>query len=370
MCLLEKVNISLFDLIVISPGISISHPLVEQALLRNIEVIAEVELALRFCKNKVLAITGTNGKTTTTKLVEHILNKSSKKAVALGNVGKSFCSFLPFIKDEIIVLELSSFQLETMKFPTLEAASILNISHDHLDRYESFEDYAYEKCKIIRFLKKNKILYVNKNTKEKYFEDLKNVVTFENIFKEHEILFFPFLNKIPFENLMAAFCLCKSVNININDFFRNIVSFSHPLHRLEFVENIKGINFYNDSKATNVHAVSYAASKINKNIILIMGGVDKKISFWELNEIFKGKVKSIFAIGQCASRIKNELSNYKVKICIDFKEAIFKAYKVASKNDNILLSPGCSSFDMFDNYEHRGNEFKNIVKQLKKEEAK
>ncbi len=352
----EEIDFFQIKMVVISPGISLNHFLVAKALNNNIEVIGEIELGFRYLKNRVVAITGTNGKTTTTTLISHVFNSANFKAKALGNIGTPLTSYLLNPDDdEIIILELSSFQLETLNSKKIDSAIILNITEDHLDRYESFSEYAKTKCNIKNLLKKDGKLFVTKELLSEFSEMLQTDNTIEII--ENDI------ND-------AALKVCLDWKINSQIIHESFKNFKALKHRIELVGNINGISFYNDSKATNVYSVLYAIKKLEKDIILIVGGLDKGLSYTIWDKAFIGKVKHIFAIGQSAEKIRNELKNFDVEILNSLELAVIKAKEIAKENDKIVLSPGCSSFDMFKNYEHRGEEFKRYVEKVVKGENK
>lgn len=344
----NNVDFSSIEKVVVSPGVRPDHEIIKRAKKKNIEIIGEIELGCRYLKNKCVAITGTNGKTTLTTLVYHILNENKIPAVALGNIGIGLTSFLDKISPEdVVVLELSSFQLETMSAKFIDFAVITNITPDHLDRYQSFQKYALTKLNIINCLKKDKILYTTKKVIKRYF--LNNKINIKEVKEEIEDI---------------AKEICLDLKVSKENIDKAISTFKRIEHRFEFVREIKGVCFYNDSKATNVDAVLYAVKKINGPIILIAGGVDKGCSYKVWKKTFGDKVKHIIAIGQSAKKIKFELTGFDVQIFDDLNSAVKKAFFLAQKNDCILFSPGCSSFDMFNNYEHRGEVFKKIVNSI------
>ncbi len=345
----NNVDFKNIEKVVISPGVNPNHEIVKKAKENNIEVLGEIELGCKYLKNKCIAITGTNGKTTLTKLICHILNENNKKASALGNVGISLTSYIDKLQeDEIVVLELSSFQLETLYTKFIDAAVIINITPDHLDRYKTLQDYAVAKLNIVNCLKKDKILYTTKKVIKRYFV-LNNKINIKEVKDEVDDI---------------AKEICLDWQISKENIDRAIKSFKRIEHRLEFVREINDVSFYNDSKATNVDSVLYAVKKIKTTIVLIAGGVDKGSTYKIWKKSFKNKVKHIIAIGQSANKIKLELVGFDVQIINDFELAVKKAFSLAQKNDCVLLSPGCSSFDMFKNYEHRGEVFKKIVNSI------
>jgi len=243
------------EMLVLSPGIILSHPIVVKASSNNVPVIDEITFALSFLKNKIIGITGSNGKTTLTYLLEHIFISSNKKAKAVGNVGIALSSYISNIdENEVLFLELSSFQLEMLNKPFLDAAVILNISPDHLDRYDDFLEYAKAKINIQNCLKKEKKLFLPKEVQNEYFSFLDN---------EKTIVLERFCNKNIFDNLsynktitiqtiMAAYCICKYMNVDDDEIIKGFSSFVSLPHRLEYVTTIGGVNYYNDSTNTNV----------------------------------------------------------------------------------------------------------------------
>jgi len=383
-------DINEFDLLVVSPGIPTTHPYYQEALRLGVEIIGEVELACREIKKPCVGITGTNGKTTVTSMIAHILNHSGKKARALGNIGTPLTTAIDQeIDADIYIIELSSFQLETLHTRFLDCAVILNITPDHLDRYASMNDYAQAKINIKNNLKVGGKLFLEERclsdfssqfTEEHYFNygydsmcymhtdlermflDGKSVCTLPQSFqhkRSHEV-----------ENLLAAFLLCTEMGITSDQFLDGFKTFKKPSHRIEFVTSIDGVEFYDDSKGTNIDAVIRAVESLSKlsvkeNIILIAGGVDKGAPYTPWLDVFKGHVKAICAIGQAAPKMHNELkSQFQIKIHENLDAAVQHAFSLAKRGDIVLLSPGCSSFDMFKDYAHRGQEFQRIVNEL------
>ncbi len=345
--------------LIISPGIDPSLSIVQTAKTKNIEIIGEIELVLRDCNNTCIGITGTNGKTTIASLIAHVLNSTDHKALALGNIGRPL-SLAAMKQEEILVIELSSFQLETMKSSKLDMAVISNIYEDHLDRYSDFASYIIAKCNIQNCLKKNAPLFISSSTYAEY----KHYLPYPDIsFVEEDRRL---ENPVTFtENLSFAFAVCRRFGVSLQNFMKGVSTYKPHLHRLELVGEINKIRFYNDSKATNIEAVMYAVNKLQKNIILIAGGKNKGFSFgkWRL---LKNSVICIIAIGETKEKIKEELKEFSVLCVSSLEEAVKKAYGIAKPDDNILLSPGCSSYDQFDNYEHRGKAFVSYVNQLQK----
>lgn len=376
-----------FDFLVVSPGVPRNHPIYAKSQQMGIEIVGEVELACRMidpAKHQMIGITGTNGKTTVTLLIEHALKSCGRQVKALGNVGKPLieeCMNLTNDQHATYVIELSSFQLETLHAPVFDAACILNITPDHLDRYESFEEYAQQKWHLINLLKPSaKLICYNKacspatqNQKIlKYgYED-----TCDYQIKEEglqlgntTLMSWNGLNfKFPshdLENCVAAYLICSQLGIDSDSFFKAAKTFTKPAHRIEFVRNVNGVAYINDSKGTNIDAVERAVESLSTDIILIAGGVHKGFPYHPWIASFKDKVKAIIAIGDSAQHIKKDLSPYfPVTLCENMEQAITQAKIHAKKGQTVLLSPGCSSYDMYRDYKHRGEEFKRLVWEL------
>lgn len=382
----EALDLQEFDLVCVSPGVSPKEKHYAKALELGIEIIGEIELGARFLKNPCIGITGTNGKTTVTLLVEHVLNCSGKKAVAVGNVGKPLTTYLlenP-IDSDILVIELSSYQIETLSHKILDTAVILNITPDHLDRYLNLNEYAKSKIKIMHCLKmSNFIVHETCFDEFKDFFQSSNIQKFgynllSDLFTDLENVYFngKFEYKLPvsmsgnfsyeIENMMAAFALVKNF-VTAEQFLDGYLSFKKPPHRLEFVKQVNLVTYYDDSKGTNIDAVMKAVASLRNPLYLIAGGVDKGASYEPWKQVFNGKVKAVFAIGQAANKIKKELfPDIEVEIVETLELAVKKAASVAVSGDSVLLSPGCSSFDMFKDYKDRGNAFKRCVNLLSK----
>lgn len=338
----ETAKIGKVDLTILSPGIPKSHP---QALGR--EVIGEAELAMRSLKNRAIGITGTNGKTTLTLLLTHVLNFSGIKARALGNVGASIAEYACHPDPtEFLVIELSSYQLETMTTRGFDYGIITNVTPDHLDRYESFEHYKKTKYRLGELLKEGTIIdedsYLQLTKNERYWE----------------------LNRDP--TLRPAWVIAQKLGIDWDQFLLGTKSFKRPEHRMERVRELEGVTFINDSKGTNSDAVLYGLLQLKGPVLLIAGGRGKGETFENWKKPFQEKVKKVFAIGEIALELKEKLEN--VTVCNDLKDAVKEAYDASKKGDTILLSPGAASFDQFQNYEERGRKFKEYVKQLKEKQ--
>ncbi|MCP5505766.1 MAG: UDP-N-acetylmuramoyl-L-alanine--D-glutamate ligase [Chlamydiales bacterium] len=338
----ETADIGPVDLTILSPGIPASHP---QA--KGREVIGEAELAMRFLTNRMIGITGTNGKTTLTLLMAHLLNVAGMEARALGNVGSSLAEYACHPNpEEILVVELSSFQLETMTTKGLDFGLITNIAPDHLDRYESFEAYQQTKYRLGTLLKSGELLtedsYLQLTDDERYWEIRMNAL------------------------YRAALALSLNLGITWETFREGLKSFQRPPHRMERVRTLNGVHFINDSKATNVAAVIYGLTQLEGPIHLIAGGRGKGESLEKWKTLFPGKVRQIYAIGEMAPQLEKEFED--VQRCENLEEAINKASASAKEGETVLLSPGGASFDQFRNYMQRGEMFKEIVNNLKEKQ--
>ena len=359
-----------YDQLIVSPGISPTHPIYQKSKQNNIEILGEAELGFRFLpqNTKVIGITGTNGKTTVSLLVEHVLKSSGISCKAVGNIGAPLCeAVLSKNTKDILIVELSSFQLETLTSQVFDSAAILNITPDHLDRYPSMTKYAQAKWQLSKCLKNGAPLFYSENIKYLPFPIATPPKNYFSIclLASSSLQFSKSCNKkeVDRENALAAFSLCQPFGISENQFLTAWQSFTKPPHRLEFIKTINGINIYNDSKATNLEAVISAVESFPSNIHLIAGGVAKEKSFTRWKESFKNKVQHIYAIGEAAPTIYTDLSrNFPTTTYSSLQTATTAALKYANPRDVILLSPGCASFDAFKNYAERGQAFKEIIK--------
>lgn len=321
--------------VVVSPGVPLENSFFMPAKKKRIPIIAEAELGLREFENKhkIIGITGTNGKTTTTLMVTHVLNACGYKAVSLGNIGSSICSYQEK-ENEILVVELSSYQLESMSSKVFDVACILNVEPDHLDRYPSFAAYRQAKLNIKSLLKKEgKFIFQPKNT-----------------------------------NAKTAFEICKNFGISKAAFVKALNSFQIPAHRLEPIKK-EGITFYNDSKATNPAAVLFALQQFLQPVILIAGGQDKNLNYFIWQDTFKNKVRKLILYGANAQKIAASLKKIDLTVVQDLAKALRLALSWSKQNDIILLSPGSASFDQFKNYQDRGDTFKKLVHEYTAREA-
>ncbi len=380
--------IDTMDLMVISPGLPTDLDFVKYAS-EKIPVISEIELAYLVCKAPIIAITGTNGKTTTTSLLGHILAKYKKTYVA-GNIGTPFSQYaLDIEKDSIVALELSSFQLESIKTFKPQIASVLNITEDHLNRHKTMENYIKAKERIFKNQNEDDFLILNydylecrkmeKKAKSKviYFSTKESIKKGAYL-KDNYIYIdnYPFINtddiKIlgehNMENVMVAILMCLCYNVPADVIIEAIKTFKAVEHRIEYVDTKKGVEYYNDSKGTNTDATIKAINAMKKPTYLIVGGYEKNADFLPMIKEFKDKVIKAIIIGQVKERLakdceKLKYNNYVTKE--SFFEAINYCYENAKPGECVLLSPACASFDMFKDYEERGNIFKRYVKDLK-----
>jgi UDP-N-acetylmuramoylalanine--D-glutamate ligase len=381
------------DLIVVSPGVPLNTPELVQVRNLGLPIIGELELAARFLKGNVLAITGSNGKTTTTTLCGEIFTAGELKTVVAGNIG------LPVIEtvdqsgpDSWSILEVSSFQLETTESFHPKIAVILNITPDHLDRHGTFENYVAMKEKIFANQGGDDFLILNgddpiaqqsaSRAKSQVFWFSRSKIVRRGTFLSNGMVMFrpseqasptpvfP-LAEIPLkgdhnvENVLAAVCAACVANIPAKVIERTVASFHAVEHRLEFVAAIHGVDYYNDSKATNVDATAKAIASFPGNIHLIMGGKDKNSDYTQLNALLRARVKTVYTIGSAAEKIEGQIAGVtRVVKAGTLEVAVNKAASHAVAGDVVLLAPACSSFDQFENYEHRGRVFKQAVMTL------
>jgi len=332
------------DLVVLSSGIPQSHPQAKG------NVVGEAELAIRTLKNKMVGITGTNGKTTVTLLVTHVLNALGIPSRALGNVGASLAEYASASDpEEVLVVELSSYQLETLETAAFDVGLITNITPDHLDRYSSFEAYRKTKLRLKDLIRKGGTFIEERDS---YLQLTKNE-RYWRLIGPHAVC--------------MAWQICKIFDVMWEDFNAALVTFSKPPHRMEFVDLVEGITFINDSKGTNIESVMYGVNQAEGSIILIAGGQSKGDSFEKWRKPFMQKVKRIFAIGETALQIEKELGDSIPTLCCEsLRVAVDKAREAAHSGDTVLLSPGCASFDQFKNYEERGEMFKEFIREVRK----
>jgi UDP-N-acetylmuramoylalanine--D-glutamate ligase len=384
------------DLVVVSPGVPQNSKVIQTTIEKNIELVSEVEVASWFCKGKVISITGTNGKTTTTTLIGEIFKDAGYKTLVCGNIGTAFSDVVDETDDNsIVVLETSSFQLDNIKYFKPFIAIFLNITPDHLDRYDSFEKYLEAKMKItgnqnssdyfvfnyddelVRKSVKDNVNakksafslngFVKKDIETGAYVDNFDLIYYyymgeENIIDTQKLIIKGEHNVY---NAMASVISAKIFGIERECIKKSLENFKGVEHRLEYIRDINGIKFYNDSKATNVNSVWYAVKGFKEPLVLLLGGKDKGNDYSEIEKEVKDHVKHIIAIGESKMKVFNYFKDIvPVTIAESFEDAVFKAAGNAAKGDVVLLSPACASFDMFDNYEHRGTEFKRLVNSL------
>lgn len=381
------------DLIVKSPGIPDTAPLVQTALTMEIPMISEIEFAGYYNTAKTICITGSNGKTTTTMLTYHILKKAGINVGLAGNVGESFARQVAEKQFDWYVLELSSFQLDGMYEFRADIAILLNITPDHLDRYDyKMENYVASKFRIAQNQTENDWFIYNYDdaTVTEYlskhpvgartapfsltepleiggFIDSKQQITI-NINDQFTMSIHDLAlkGKHNAQNSLASGIASRILEIRKETVRESLSDFVNVEHRLEFVAKVHGIEFINDSKATNVNSTWFALESMEKPTVWIVGGVDKGNDYSELYELVKDKVKAIVCLGKDNEKIKQAFGAITTEIyeASSAMEAVAYGYRLAQKDETVLLSPACASFDLFENYEERGNEFKKAVRAL------
>jgi UDP-N-acetylmuramoylalanine--D-glutamate ligase len=379
-------------LMIVSPGVPNDSQVLKNARANGIKLVSEIEFAYHYCKGKIIAITGTNGKTTTTSLCGHVFNTCGYKTHVAGNIGVAFSEIVLDVKEgEFVSLEVSSFQLDLIEKFKPAVALILNITPDHLNRYEnSLDRYAESKQKIYKNQNQSDFLILNKDSQAvmKYLSDYKSKTLYFSITDEQnngcfysggEVIFkldgkenfrcsrkdIKIRGEHNLANAMSVICAAKVFNLDNAGIVKGLQTFESVEHRLELVREINGVKFINDSKATNVDSVWYALKSFDEPILLILGGQDKGNDYEQIKELVIQKVKKIYAIGSSAEKVFNFFhSDVKVEIEKSLEEAVNKSSRETQKGDVVLLSPACASFDMFNNYEHRGKVFKEAVNKL------
>ena len=383
------------DYVIKSPGIPDSSEIVQQLINKNIQVISEIEFAYKFIDAKIIGVTGSNGKTTTSSLIYEILINADFDVDIAGNIGTSFATKINDKQKKNYVLELSSFQLDGIVKFNPHIAVMTSLSPDHLDRYEdNYENYINSKfniiknqtaadyfiydsedLQIIKFIKNNSekikstlLPFSISKTKESvtYIED-KNIISIIN--KKKLIMptnNFPLIGTHNLKNAMAATTVANLLKIRKDTIRKSLEHFQAVEHRLEHVLKINKVNYINDSKATNVNAAYYALDSMESSTVWIVGGIDKGNKYEELFSLVNEKVKAIICLGKDNKKIIENFENL-VEYITEVKtmsEAVKEAYAIAKSNDSVLLSPACASFDLFENYEDRGRQFKAEVRKL------
>lgn len=382
--------------VVKSPGIPDKAPIIKKLIENKIPILSEIEFAGRYSKAKMICITGSNGKSTTTMLTYHILKNAGLNIGLAGNIGKSFARQVAFENFDYYVLEISSFMLDNMYDFKADIAVLLNITPDHLDRYDyKMENYSDSKFRIIQNQKQGDVFIYCADDEEtqkgllKYqikadafpFSIEKTLDQGAFLQNDHITLTLHHKNQESFTmsikdlalqgkhniyNSMASGIVAKVLELRNETIRESMASFTNIEHRLEHVARISGIDFINDSKATNVNSTWYALESMPGEVVLILGGVDKGNDYNMLKDLIKSKVKAIVCLGKDNKRIHEAFEDDVEVIVNTFSanEAVQIAYHLATKGNTVLLSPACASFDLFKNYEDRGNQFKKAVKEL------
>ncbi len=379
--------------VVVSPGVDIKHRKLEYLRSRNIPIVGEIELGYRFCEAPIIAVTGSNGKTTTTSLTAHILSRR-KRAFAVGNIGKAFIDIVDEAKrEDVVCLEVSSFQLETCVTFSPKVAVITNITSDHLERHLTFDAYAEIKRSIVKNMKRGgKVIY---NAEDENLQP--------ELFRKTHVVFIPFSGagevahpgsfyangklvinvkgaeiavpsdylRLPgihnIENALAGMSSARLFGATKSDLEEGLKTFKGYEHRLELVREINGVRYFNDSKATNPEASVAALKCFKEKIVLIAGGRDKETSLHTWTREVVRACGAVILIGEATRRFRKELQDagfQPVHTAMSMEEAVKKASDLVKPGGVVLLSPACASFDMFDNFEERGNVFKQAVMAL------
>ncbi|MCF7859043.1 MAG: UDP-N-acetylmuramoyl-L-alanine--D-glutamate ligase [Candidatus Cloacimonetes bacterium] len=376
------------DILILSPGIPGKIRILQDAKKMNCRMISEIEFSflIKQNKSKIIAVTGSNGKSTTVSLIHHILKEAGFNAVLAGNIGIPLSSY-PLEKAgiDIIVLELSSFQLELIDKFKADVAALINITPDHLNRYNSFADYAAMKFNIFNNQTENDLAILNyddMNTK-KYNEIANRKIKYFSLNSETDIYYknnFIIINGRKYSlqntslkgphniaNVMCSILAISPFKVDARIIQNSIDTFTPLPHRLEFVSEISGVKFYNDSKATNTDSVKYALSSFDKPLRIILGGAGKNEDYSVLIPYLINNAKKVYLTGDTIDEMAAAfIGKIKFDVIEDFESVIKKAFSDSEQGDIILLSPACTSYDRFDNFEERGNTFKQIVMGLKR----
>jgi len=378
------------DYVVLSPGIPFDSPIVQRIKGKGIPVFSELEVASWFCKAPIIAITGSNGKTTTTALLGEIFSKAGRERVVAGNIGLPFSDWTERVDERgVAILEVSSFQLEGIKSFKPRVSVLLNITPDHLDYHRSFQDYVSAKGRIMENQDENDFIVYNiddevvakivsqaSSRAKRVPFSLQREVDYGGFLKDGHLVLqlndqrerlIPVREiKLPGQhnlyNSLASALAARIFEIPLEAIKEGLRSFPGLEHRLEFVREVKGVKFINDSKATNVDAVWYALQSFQRPIILIAGGRDKGGDYSKLRELVSQRVRKLILIGEARAKIRKALGSCtEVMEASSLEEAVRGAYGAAQRGDVVLLSPACASFDMFRDFEDRGNRFKQLV---------
>jgi UDP-N-acetylmuramoylalanine--D-glutamate ligase len=393
------------DLIMVSPGVDHTIEPIAQANARGVPIIGEVELASAFIKDPIIAVTGTNGKTTTTALLGQMLENSGISVFVGGNIGNPLIEYVSKEQTaQIVVAEISSFQLDTIVTFRPKVSVLLNITPDHLDRYPDFEAYADSKMRIFKNQQADDLAILNgldrlirtktKNIKCRrlFFPNLeageqgailneKRIIlrlnhvhsvirNLQSEFRNHEYLDISRMHlqgRHNFENACAASIAALASGATLNGIQKALDHFKGLPHRLEHVATINAVDYYNDSKATNVDGVLRALECFSRPVVLLMGGRDKGGDFKMLQESIRNHAKELIVMGEAAESIRSALGQQtRTKVAASMQEAVTTAFQDAQPQDVVLLSPGCASFDWYSNYAERGDDFRRAVEKLKK----
>ena len=384
--------LDVLDMVVLSPGVPTDLPIVEKMRQKGIDVIGEIELAYMFGKGDVLAITGTNGKTTTTTLLGEIMKKYQDKVYVVGNIGNPYTTIASETDDEtVVVAEMSSFQLESIVTFRPKVSAILNFTPDHLNRHHTMEAYVAAKKNIAqnqteddycilnyedeltREFGKNlraQVLYFSsqrKLDKGIYLEDGNIIYKNDTEIKLCHVDELQLLGTHNYENVMAAAAMAAVYGVPMDVIRESIKAFKGVEHRIEYVTEKNGVAYYNDSKGTNPDAAIKGIQAMNRPTVLLGGGYDKNSEYTEWINSFDGKVRKLILLGATREKIADdaEKCGFTDYVFADtFEEAVLMAAKLAQPGDAVLLSPACASWDMFPSYEVRGDKFKEIVNSL------
>ncbi|MFV0441549.1 MAG: UDP-N-acetylmuramoyl-L-alanine--D-glutamate ligase [Lachnospirales bacterium] len=386
-----------FDLCVVSPGIPTDMSFFDLAEKNNIPVVSEIELSNWYFKGRLVGITGTNGKSTTSTLMSEIVKEQFKSSELLGNIGEAFSSkTLESVKDSVYTIELSSYQLECTYTIKPKVAAVLNISKDHLSRHKTMQNYIAQKKRIFMNQDENDFLVLNYDddvtremakeakskvvffSKEQIDEDVlcvyvKNDSIYTNFKGKEEVILAKsdilLIGEHNLENVLSAVAMSLALEIPISVIAYVISTFKGVEHRLEFVKIIHGVTFINDSKATNPDSSINAIKSVNQPIILIVGGYDKKLPLFEFVKEITKSVEHLVIIGDTTEKFVNccnKIGYNNFVVCETLESAVEEGFKVAKPGDCVLLSPSCSSFDMFENFESRGKAFKKAINELRR----
>lgn len=375
-----------YDIAIISPGVPSSHPVVKKLENDGCEIIGEMELAGRYITTqKVIAVTGTNGKSTTVSIIADLLKDSGYNVFLCGNIGKPVIEGI-FQDFDFFVIEISSFQLETLKSLHPDVSLILNVTPDHLDRYNSYEDYLMTKAILAKLTKSDGLLVLNGNDEpliaacsavnieKKYFSTIKQgEITYKNgsIYVGNDEIKMEDTNLTGIhnvENIMASILGVSRWVEDINIIKTSLTRFKSLPHRTEFVDKFDGVSFYDDSKGTNVGATEMSLAGFEDGkVVVILGGVDKGGSYESLRVLAETKCKGVVLIGQAKDIIRSYFEGFNILVDADsMSQAVEKAFMLAKNDGVVLLSPACSSYDWYKDYKERGVDFRNRVKELKR----